>query len=90
MTALRNGIVLVTLLVACGKSAPKSDSAGATTTAAAKPDPAVVAKAITANPAGADSILKANGYTRAEFESAMYDIAGDSAKAAAYAAAKTR
>ena len=58
----------------------------------ASDDPAVAAataKAIEASPAAADSILKAAGHTQESFEKLMYDIAADSAKSAAYAAAKT-
>jgi hypothetical protein len=47
-----------------------------------------VSDAIKAHPAAADSILKANGYTRESFEREMYDIAADSARSAAYVAAK--
>lgn len=46
-----------------------------------------VANAIRANPAGADSILTANGFTRDSFEELMYEIAADSALSATYAAA---
>lgn len=59
-----------------------ADSSDRTTVAAN------VATAIKANPSAADSILKANGYTRDSFEREMYDIAADSAKSAQYAAAK--
>ena len=47
-----------------------------------------VSDAIKARPAAADSILRANGYTRESFEREMYDIAADSARSAAYVAAK--
>lgn len=50
-------------------------------------DAAAVANAIKANPAAADSILKAAGYTRDSFQELMYDIAADSAMSATYAAA---
>jgi hypothetical protein len=50
---------------------------------------ATTAKAIEARPAAADSILTAAGYTRESFQKLMYEIAADSAKSAAYAAAKT-
>lgn len=60
------------------------------TTVAADPvvAAAATAKAIEANPAGADSILSAAGYTRESFQQFMYEVAADSTKAAAYAAAK--
>lgn len=50
---------------------------------------AMVANAIAANPARADSILQAAGYTRDTFQAVMYEIAADSAMSAVYAAAKT-
>ena len=83
-------------LVAAGACA-KGDNASDTTTAAtatANEDPAVkaanVANAIAANPAGADSILTANGYTRESFDKQLVDIAADSAMSARYAAAKSK
>jgi hypothetical protein len=62
------------LVAAC---APKSDVTKA----------AAVSNAITAKPSDADSILKANDYTPESFQTAMYEIAKDSAKSAQYAAA---
>lgn len=47
-----------------------------------------VARAIDAAPASADSILTANGLTREGLDSLMYAIAADSAKTAAYTAAR--
>jgi hypothetical protein len=47
-----------------------------------------VARAIDAAPAQGDSILSAHGLTRAGLDSLMYAIAADSAKTAAYAAAR--
>jgi len=47
-----------------------------------------VARAIDAAPAKVDSILSAHGLTRAGLDSLMYAIAADSAKTAAYAAAR--
>jgi hypothetical protein len=44
---------------------------------------------MTANPSRADSLLSAAGYTVESFERLMYEIAADSAQAAAYAAART-
>lgn len=49
---------------------------------------ATVARAIDAEPARADSILAAHGLTRAGLDSLMYAIAADSAKTAAYTAAR--
>ena len=47
-----------------------------------------LARAIDAAPASADSILSANGLTRDGLDSLMYVIAADSAKTAAYSAAR--
>jgi hypothetical protein len=47
-----------------------------------------VERALLAAPASSDSILTANGLTREGLDSLMYAIAGDSAKAAAYSAAR--
>ena len=89
---MRYTSVLTALLLAtaaCASGEKKSD-----TTAAAAPGnsrartAASVANAIEANPAKADSLLKAAGYTRDSFQQAMYEIAADSAMSAEYAAAK--
>jgi hypothetical protein len=50
---------------------------------------ATLANAMAANPSRADSIISAAGYTVESFERLMYEIAADSAQAAAYAAART-
>ena len=90
---MRYTSVLTALLLAtaaCASGEKKSD----TTAAAAAPGnsrartAASVANAIEANPAKADSILGAAGYTRDSFQQAMYEIAADSAMSAEYAAAK--
>lgn len=79
--------LLVAVAAACSSAGSNGD-----TTAVAGSDRTVVAanvaNAMAANPAGADSILKANGFTRETFEREMYDIAGDSARAAKYASIK--
>lgn len=49
---------------------------------------ATVARAIDAAPTKVDSILTAHGLTRAGLDSLMYAIAADSAKTAAYSAAR--
>ena len=49
---------------------------------------ATIARAIDAAPASADSIISAHGLTRETLDSLMYVIAGDSAKTAAYIAAR--
>lgn len=92
------GLALMgTLAAACGgsgggKSAEQQQPA---TPAAQQPTvPAdvqlavAVAQAIDAAPAKADSILAANGLTRDGLDSLMYIIAADSAKTAAYSAAR--
>ena len=84
---------LVFLAAACGGGGKSADSTGAAS-ATADSDPAVkaaaVANAIADNPAGADSILTANGYTRESFDKQLLDIAADSAMSARYAAAKAK
>jgi hypothetical protein len=82
-------------MTACAKadrtaadSAAAPAAAPATTADNADAKAAMVSNAIAANPAGADSILTANGYTRESFESEMFAIAADSSRSAAYAAAK--
>jgi hypothetical protein len=84
------------LLAACNRNdAASGDSIGATTAAvtpAATTSPeqaAAIANAIAVNPAGADSILKANNHTPESFDQLMYRIAADSAMSATYASAKT-
>ena len=85
---------LLLATAACASGEKKSDTAAATTTAAPANNrartAASVANAIEANPAKADSILKAAGFTRDSFQQAMYQIAADSAMSADYAAAKTQ
>lgn len=89
------GAAALLLLAGCGgrdeKASDTAAAASATTSASPADDrartAATVAKAIEANPAGADSILEANGYTRESFEELMYEIAADSALSATYAAA---
>ena len=76
--------LLVVVAVACARPESGASDTNRVTTAAA------VSNAIAANPAAADSILKANGYTAEEFQRVMYEIASDSAQSAAYAAAKSR
>jgi hypothetical protein len=95
-----NGRILVlsgaALLVAgCrgeGEEAKQQDTVTPVTQQAAlTPDvqlAVTVARAIDAAPASADSILSANGLTRDGLDSLMYAIAADSAKTAAYAAAR--
>jgi len=68
----------------------RADSPAAITPASLPSDVALavtVARAVEANPAATDSILAAQGLTRAGLDSLMFAIAADSAKAAAYTAA---
>ena len=78
---MRHISCLAAVLLLVGACAGKQ-SADRTVTAAH------VSNAIKAHPAAADSILRANGYSRESFEREMYDIAADSARSAAYVAAK--
>lgn len=86
-----SAVILFALAAACSRGDGRADtSAAADTTAAGRArSAAAVANAIETNPAAADSILRAAGHTREEFEALMYDIAADSAMSAAYAAAKS-
>lgn len=83
---------LLLATAACAGGEKKSDSTAVATASTPGNDrartAASVANAIEANPAKADSILKAAGYTRDSFQQAMYEIAADSAMSADYAAAK--
>jgi hypothetical protein len=80
-------LLIGALLIAAAGCASSDKSSDATAS-----DPvikaATTAKAIDAQPAAADSILTAAGYTRDSFQKLMYEIAADSAKSVAYAAAK--
>jgi hypothetical protein len=86
------------LIAACGRSgggsrAPEQHTS-ATPAAEQTAPPAdvqlavAVAQAISAAPTKVDSILSAHGLTHAGLDSLMYTIAADSAKAAAYTAAR--
>jgi hypothetical protein len=81
------------LLAACaGGDRPVADtqaSGGAAAGVERARAAATLANAMTANPSRADSLLSAAGYTVESFERLMYEIAADSAQAAAYAAART-
>lgn len=83
------------LIAACrggGEETPAQDSVAAITQQAPPPADvqlvATVARAIDAAPASADSIISAHGLTRAALDSLIYVIAADSAKSAAYIAAR--
>ena len=93
MKYLGMGAVVVLAAVGCASGEKKVDTTAAAVAPAADDRATAAAKianAIAANPAGADSILSANGYTRDSFQQLMYDIAADSAMSATYAAAKTQ
>lgn len=84
-------LVAVVLLAACARGENAADDTTAALgapTASSEAKAAAVSNAIAANPAAADSILTANGYTRESFEREIFAIAADSARSAAYAAAK--
>jgi hypothetical protein len=94
---MRRSLYAVALLgmLACGRGDQAADTSAtmATDTAATPVDAraqtaAMLANAIEAKPAAADSILGAAGYTRDTYEALMYEIAADSASSAAYAAAR--
>ena len=78
--------VLLVAALGCDKRADSSDTVS--TGAGSDVDRAVaVVKGIEANRASAESVLAAHQLTADGFDSLMYVIAADSAKAAAYAAA---
>ena len=73
------------LATACGR---ERDGSARDPSAMTPFDHAVAAaKAIQTNPARTDSILGAHGFTRARFDTLMYEIAADSALARTYTAA---
>jgi hypothetical protein len=76
MTSARVAIAVLICTAACARQ----EADRVTTTAN-------VSNAIAANPTGADSILKANGYTVETYQTALYEIAKDSAESVRYAAA---
>lgn len=87
------GAALLLAAGGCTRGETSSDTAAAVTAGPGQDrarTAAAVANAIERNPAGADSILRAAGYTRESFQQAMYEIAADSAQSAAYTAAKGR
>ena len=92
MTATRVCAALLVLVAACAGSEQTADTTAAAQAGSADraTKAAAVSDALAANPAQADSILSANGFTREQFQKEMYEIAADSSLSAAYAAAKTR
>ena len=91
--------VALLVLAACSKAERAEDAmadsaamAPAAGPAAMAPDAevekaAAVYRGVQANPAAAESVLTAHGLTQAGFDSLMFEIAADSARAAAYASA---
>ena len=86
----RFSMILMAALVACGgNNAAPADDGAKTEAPTAKKDTspagvAKVAKAIKASPDKQGEILKSNGWTAAEFETALWEIAQDAAKSEAY------
>ena len=86
----------VSLIAACGRGGSKAPEQHTSATPATEQTavPAdvqlavAVAQAISAAPTKVDSILSAHGLTHAGLDSLMYTIAADSAKTAAYTAAR--
>jgi hypothetical protein len=92
MRILSLGVAMLLAVSACVKSDAAAVAATSTTAPAdhRARTAALTANAMAANPAAADSILRASGYTKDGFEKLMYEIAADSAKSAEYAAARSR
>ena len=92
-TILAAAATAVLLLGACQQGDKSADAAPATAAADDTPGDAGVqhaagiARGVNANPGAVDSVLAAHGTTAAELDSLMYEIAADSARAAAYAQA---
>ena len=94
MRTLSLGAAALLVLFACSGDGKVNDTTAAVpatpadaSTGSRAQAAANVANAIRANPAAADSILTANGFTRDSFAELMYEIAADSALSATYAAA---
>jgi len=92
-------LLAVALLILAGCAKPEANRADSAAAAAAAPPAAstdrvamaaAVSDAIAANPAAADSILRANNLTQEQFHQLMFDIAADSAQSARYASTKKR
>lgn len=92
MRVLYVGLVALLAVSACAKGDKGTDTTvvAATSNADRAISAAMTANSMAANPSGADSILKAAGYTRDSFDKLMFEIAADSAMSAAYASARTR
>lgn len=90
MRVLTLGLAALLAVSACAKNDTPADRG-----AQMAPSPtelarnaALTANAVAANPAAADSILKAAGHTQESFQRQMYEIAADSEMSAAYASAR--
>ena len=84
--AVAFGLALLVGSACSGQGRDAASTAGQDTTS--RFDHAVAAaRAMRANPLAADSILTAHGFTRAGFDSLMYEIAADSLQAQAYSEA---
>ena len=90
MTRTLSLIAVALLCAACAKPDAGSDTTAAATPMDSNAKAAMVSDAIMANPAAADSILKANGYTAESFQAEMFAISADSSRSAMYVAARTR
>jgi len=88
MRILFLGVATLLAASACTK-ADKGETTSAPAPSRAR-TAALTANAIAANPAAADSILNAGGYTPDGFQNLMYEIAADSAMSAEYAGARVR
>ncbi len=83
--ARAGALVIAAVMLGCGgEREPDTASEGAAAPASDVAQAVAVARAVEANPGAADSILAAHGLTRAAFDSLLYVIAADPAKAAAY------
>jgi hypothetical protein len=78
MTSVRLCVAVLLVASACTRQGTGSDRVNTT---------AAVSNAIAAHPAASDSILKANGYTMETYQTALYEIAKDSAESVRYSAA---
>jgi hypothetical protein len=88
MRPMMRGVALMLAVAALGCEKRSGSSEEVSTGAGADVDRAVaVVKGIEANRSAADSVLAAHELTAEGFDSLMYTIAADSAKASAYAKA---
>ena len=89
MRPLKN-LLAAFVLAACAREAGNTgDTADMQSSTDSATAAATISNAIAANPAAADSILRANGHTAESFERLVYDIAADSAMSARYSTART-